>query len=68
MSEENTEPPQSVSYDLEAALELLAALEDARDALAESDHLAVLAQIEHQVVQLSRKLGFGQLSGGEDGR
>jgi hypothetical protein len=63
---ETTEPPQSVSYDLEAALELLAALEDARDALAESDHLAALAQIEHQVVQLSRKLGVGQPSGGGD--
>lgn len=62
-----SEPPQSVSYDLGAALELLAALEDARDALSESDHLAVLAQIEHQVVQLGRKLGFGQPSGGEDG-
>lgn len=62
-----TEPPQSVSYDLEAALELLAALEDARDALDESDHLAVLMQLEHQVVQLGHKLGFGQSSGGEDG-
>lgn len=62
-----TGPPRSVSYDLEAALDLLAALEDARGALAESDHLAVLVQIEHQVVRLSRKLGFDQPSGGENG-
>jgi hypothetical protein len=61
------EPPNRVSYDLEEALELLAALEDARDALAESDHLATLAQVEHQVAQLSRKLGFDQPRGGEDG-
>jgi DnaJ-domain-containing protein 1 len=46
--------------------ELLAALEDARDVLAESDHLAVLAQVEHQIVELGRKLGFDQ-SGGENG-
>lgn len=43
------EPPEGVSYDLDAALELRAALEDARDALADSDHLAVLAQVEHQI-------------------
>jgi transcription initiation factor IIE alpha subunit len=61
------EPPGAVSYGLEEALELLAALEDARDALTESDHLAVLAQLEHQVARLSLKLGFGQSPGGEDG-
>jgi len=61
------EPPSRVSLDLEEALELLAALEDARDALADSDHLAALAQVEHQVARLSRKLGFGQRRGGEDG-
>ena len=62
------EPPDDVSYDLEEALELLAALEDARDVLAESDHLAALAQVEHQVAELSRKLGFNQPPGGSDGR
>ncbi len=61
------EPPSRVSYDLEEALELLAALEDARDALGDSDHLAALAQVEHQVARLSRKLGFDQPRGGEDG-
>lgn len=60
-------PPGSISYDLEAALELLAALDDARDALADSDHLAVLVEIEHQVALLGHRLGFASSSGGEDG-
>jgi len=47
-----------VRYDLEESLDLLAALEDARDALTDSDRLAVVAQLEHQVAVLSRKLGF----------
>ncbi len=62
------EPPDQVSYDLEESLELLAALEDARDVLADSDHLAVVAQLEHQVAALSRKLGIDQPPGGGDGR
>ena len=61
-------PPDEVCFDLEEALELLAALEDARDALADSDHLAVVAQLEHEVVGLGRKLGFDQPPGGGDGR
>lgn len=60
-------PPDEVSYSLEESLELLAALEDARDALADSDHLAVVAQVEHQAALLSRKLGFDQ-PGGRNGR
>ena len=60
------EPPPAVEYDLEAALGLLAVLEDARDALADSDHLAVLAQLEHEIASLSRRLGFDQ--GDTDGR
>jgi hypothetical protein len=51
-------------YDLEDALELLAALEDTRDVLADSDHLAVLVQVEHQIELLSRRLGFDR--GGAD--
>ena len=51
-------PPDEVRYDLEESLDLLAALEDARDALTDSDRLAVVAQLEHQVAVLSRKLGF----------
>jgi excisionase family DNA binding protein len=50
------EPPARASYELEEALELLAALEDARDAVAATDHLSVLAQVEHEIAQLSRKL------------
>jgi len=33
-----------------------------------SDRLAVVAQLEHQVAVLSRKLGFDHPSGGGDGR
>ncbi len=60
-------PPDEVRYDLDESLDLLAALEDARDALADTDHLAVLAQLEHQIAGLSRKLGFDHPSGGGDG-
>ena len=52
------EPPVDIVYELEEALDLLAAMEDARDALSDSDHLAVLIQVEHQVELLSRRLGF----------
>jgi len=61
------EPPDRVSYNLEESLELLAALEDARDALADSNHLAVVVQLEQQVALFSRKLGFDQPPGGGDG-
>ena len=63
----SAEPPYEVHYDLEGALDLLAVLEDARDALNDSDHFAVLAQLEHQIAALSRKLGFGRPSGGGNG-
>jgi hypothetical protein len=59
------EPPARVNYGLEEALDLLAALEEARDALI-TDHLAEAAQVEHQVQLLSRRLGFDE-SGGQDG-
>ena len=55
-------PPEEISYDPEESLDLLAALEDARDAL------AVVAQLEHEIARLSRKLGFDRPSGGGDGR
>jgi hypothetical protein len=64
----SVDPPDQVSYDLEEPLDLLAALEDARDALTESDRLAVVAQLEHQVAVLSRKLGFDHPLGGRDDR
>jgi hypothetical protein len=63
-----SDPPDAVTYDLEEALELLTALEDAREALADSDHLAVVAEIEHEVARLDRKLGFDRPFGGADGR
>jgi hypothetical protein len=40
------QPPHEVVYSLDEALELLAALEDARDVLAETNHLAVLAAMK----------------------
>jgi len=65
---ESDEPPREVRYDLEEALELLAALEDAGSALVASDHLAVVVQLEEQIAILSRKLGFDHPFGGGDGR
>ena len=59
------EPPVRLELGLEEALELPAALEDARDALIQSDHLAVVAQLEHELQVLNRKLGFGQEGGDE---
>lgn len=51
-------------FDLEEALYLLAALEDSRDVLIETDHFGVLVQVEDQIQLLTRKLGLGQ--GGPD--
>ena len=56
-------PPGDVALTLEQALELLAALEDARDFLVGTDHLSVLVQVEEQIQRLSRKLGQVQRSG-----
>ena len=53
-------PPARVQYGLEEALDLLAALEEARDALITTDHLAEAAQVEHQVQVLSHRLGFDE--------
>ena len=47
--------PGQVVFGLEESLELLAALEDSRDVLIASDHLSVLAQVEHQIQVLSVK-------------
>ena len=62
------EPPAQVTYGLEEALELLAALEDARDVLSQGDHLSVLAAVEHQVATLNRRLGFEDPRGEPDGQ
>jgi hypothetical protein len=58
------QPPESVCFDLEEALYLLAALEDSRDVLIETDHFSVLVQVESQIQLLTRKLGLEQ--GGPD--
>ena len=60
------EPPDDVEFGLEEALDLLAALEEARDALIETDHLAEAAQVEHQIQLLSRRLGFDEPGGGDE--
>jgi hypothetical protein len=62
----NQEPPAGVQLRLEEALDLLAALEEARDALIATDHLAEAVQVEPQIRLLSRRLGFDE-PGGEDG-
>ena len=62
------EPPDRINYALDEALTLLAALEDARDALIESGHLGVVMIVESEVRLLSRKLGFQDPEGGPDGR
>jgi hypothetical protein len=57
-------PPDEVRLDLEEALRLLAALEDARDALTDSRHLTVVADVEDQVRLVSHRLGFDEPEGG----
>jgi hypothetical protein len=58
------EPPDRVEFELEEALDLLAALEDSRDVLVDTDHLSVLSQVEDQIQHLTRKLGIDE--GGPD--
>lgn len=60
------DPPEQIDLGLNEALDLLAALEDARDVLIVTDHLSVLAQVEHQIQVVSGRLGFEQ--GGSDAR
>ena len=60
-------PPSEVVLTLEQALSLLGALEDARDALIDSRHLAVVVGIESEIRVVSRRLGFGDPEGGSDG-
>jgi hypothetical protein len=62
------EPPRHVRCSLEEALELLAVLEDAADALTDSGHLAVVMAVEAQVRDLSRSLDFDDPDGGTDAR
>ena len=57
-------PPSSVLYSLEEALDLLADLEDARDALLASGHLTAVLAVEAELALLTRKL---QVEGPEGG-
>lgn len=54
------EPPDAVVFALDEALTLLAALEDARDAMIESGHLTVVVFVETEIRLLSRRLGFDE--------
>jgi len=58
------EPPSRIQLGLEEALDLLAALEEARDPLIKTDHLAEAAQVENQIQSLSRRLCFDEPGGG----
>lgn len=60
------EPPAAVSYSLGEALRLLAALEDARDALIDAARLTVVVVVEGQIRILSRRLGLNDPEGGDD--
>jgi hypothetical protein len=60
------EPPDEIRYSLDDALTLLAALEDARDALIESRQLSVVLAIETEIRLVSRKLGFRDPEGDSD--
>jgi hypothetical protein len=60
------EPPRHIWYTLDEALELLAVLEDARDALIEAAHLTVVVEVEAQVRELNRRLDFDDPWGGTD--
>ena len=66
MANGEEEPPTSVSLDLEEALGLLAALEEARDTLRDTEHFAGVLTLEAQIQMLSRRLGFDD--GGTDAR
>lgn len=62
-----TQPPDGVTYDLEEALTLLAALEEVRDTMLATGHLVGVIEIDTEVRLLNRRLGFGEDHGGIDG-
>jgi hypothetical protein len=61
-------PPARIELSLDEALDLLADLEDARDAMSDSRHLTVVVAVEGQIRLLSRRLGFADPYGGDDDR
>jgi len=60
------EPPEGIHLSLDEALDVLAALEDARDALLSSSYLTVVLVVEAEIRMLSRTLGFDAPEGGND--
>jgi len=60
------EPPEVITLDLHEALSLLAALEDACDALIDARRFVVVLTVEAEIARLNRKLGFDDPSGGPD--
>jgi hypothetical protein len=58
LSADDHVPPNRVSYNLEEALDLLAALEDVCMTLTETDHLTGVVTVEAQIRLLSHRLGF----------
>lgn len=64
MPDDDVEPPDEVVYDVEEALDLLTALESARDTLRDTEHLAGVLLLEGQIQVLHRKLRLDD--GGSD--
>lgn len=65
---DDQQPPRHVWYTLDEALDLLAVLEDAADALIDSGHLSVVTAVEAQVRDLGRRLDFDDPDGATDAR
>jgi hypothetical protein len=61
---DDQEPPDTIVFDLEEALDLLTALEAARDTLRDTEHLAGVLLLEGQIQVLHRKLKLDD--GGSD--
>ena len=52
----DAEPPDEIVYDLEEALDLLAALETASETMRDTERLAGVMLLEGQILVLHRKL------------
>lgn len=65
--EQSHEPPEEVVLDLEEALSLLAALEDACDALIDGRYLVPVVAVEAEIRMLAHRLGFDDPLGGWHG-
>lgn len=61
------EPPQAITLSVEEALDVLAVLEEARESFYESDFLGGVIGVEDSIRMLSRKLGFNDPEGRDDG-